>query len=196
MSAAQVNAMVAASLTGDRKAARELTERILLPVIDASVSRRLLKTDEPRFDKKDAIQAVFEHLYKDDWKALRSFDPNKGSLPNYVWAIADKWIRDHVRSLPPPRPVEDMDRDASPDSGPERRAELAELLDRLQRELTAEELALFQWLYVEEISHTDAAGRLGIAVEATHKRAQRLEAKVRAIVSGEAAKEPQKGGKR
>lgn len=180
--------LLARVFAGDRRAARDLTEHVLLPLLDSAASRLLLGPRGQRFEKTDVIQEVFQHLYQDDWRRLRPYDAGKGSLAAYVWAIARSWVRDHARRLPPPRPVEDMETEISPDSGPERRAALGELISHLERDLTAEDLALFQWVYVEGASHTAAAARVGISVEAVHKRVQRLETKIRAIVSGEVQK--------
>ncbi len=110
---------------------------------------------------------------------------SKGSLANYLWAIARGWLRDHARRLPPPLPIEDLENERSPDSGPERSAALGELMDRARKELVAEDVALFQWVYLAGVSRAVAAERLEIALEAVHKRVQRLEAKIRAIVSEE-----------
>jgi RNA polymerase sigma factor (sigma-70 family) len=178
---------------GDRAAARSFTERILLPILDAAVSRMLLGPRGQRFEKTDVIQEVFQHLYQDDWRWLRTYDAAKGSLANYIWAIARSWLRDHARRLPPPQPSEDLEREVSPDSGPERRAALGELMGRVHQGLTEEELALFQWIYLEGASHAVAAARLEITVDAGHKRVQRLEAKIRDLLSDGAPKETEKG---
>lgn len=180
---AEMGALLASVFAGDRGAARDLTERILLPVLDAAVSRLLLGPRRERFEKTDVIQEVFQHLYQDNWRWLRSYDATKGSLANYLWAVAKGWLRDHARRLPPPRPIEDMESEVSPDSGPERKAVLGQMIDRVHDELSTEEVALFQWVYLAGDSRAVVAERLEITQEAAHKRVQRLESKIRGIVS-------------
>lgn len=181
----EIGSVLAEALDGDRSAERVLTESVLLPVLDAAVTRMLLGAWGARFEKTDVIQEIFQHLYQDGWRRLRSYDAAQGSLASYLWGVASGWIRDHARRRPPPEPIEDMESQRSPESGPEGKAALGELIERLEQALSLEELALFQWIYLEGISHATAAGRLGATVEAVHKRAQRMETKVRAVVSGE-----------
>lgn len=192
-SSAEISALLASVFTGDRRAARDLTERILLPILDTAASRTLLGARGQRFEKTDVIQEVFQHLYQDDWRRLRSYEADKGSFASYIWAITRNWLRDHERRLPPPQPIESMEAEVSPDSGPEQRAALAELIGRLKKELTDEELALFQWIYLEGASHALVAERLDVGVEAVHKRVQRQEAKIRALVSGQMPRETETG---
>lgn len=163
-------------------------------MLDAAVSRRLAVRRTHGFEKHDVIQEVFRHLYEDDWARLRGFDPERGSVASYVWAIAEKWLRDHSRRLPPPRAVDDFEGEISPDSGPERRAALGQLIDRIQTSLDDQEMALFQWVYLEGAPHGEVAARLDLKVEAVHKRVQRLEAKIRALVSAEGDAPQKKGG--
>jgi DNA-directed RNA polymerase specialized sigma24 family protein len=63
----------------------------------------------------------------------------------------------------------------------------------LHERLTEEELALFQWIYLEGAPHGVAAERLGIGLDAAHKRVQRLEARIREIVSDPASSALQEG---
>jgi RNA polymerase sigma factor (sigma-70 family) len=188
-----MGALLASVFAGDRGAARDLTARILLPILDTAVSRTLLGSRGQRFEKTDVIQEVFHHLYHDDWRRLRSYDAEKGSFSSYIWAITRSWLRDHERRLPPPQPIESMEAEVSPDSGPEQRAALAELIGRLKDALTDDELALFQWIYLEGASHAVVAERLAVGVEAVHKRVQRQEAKIRALVSGQTSRETETG---
>lgn len=178
----EVGSVLASALGGDRAAARTLTEHLLLPVLDAAVTRMLIGAWGRRFEKRDVIQEVFQHLYQDDWRRLRSYDPEKGSLASYVWGIASGWLRDHARRRPPPEPIEDVEKERSPESGPEGKAALGELIGRLEQALSVEEIALFQWLYMEGASHATAAERLGVSVEAVHKRAQRMDIRIRAVL--------------
>lgn len=186
--------ILAGALAGDRRAEHALTERVLLPILDAAVSRRLIGSRGTRFEKTDVIQEVFHHLYQDGWRRLRAFDAGKGSLASYVWGVVSGWLRDHGRRLPPPEPTDELEIERSPESGPEAKAQLGELIARLKQALSDEDLALFQWAYLEGAPHEALAARLGVSLEATYKRVQRMEAKIRVVVSGEAVIEPRRGG--
>lgn len=192
--AGEAHDLLAKVLAGDRKAARVFTESILLPVLDVAVARMLHTRKDGRFEKDDVVQEIWGHFHEDDWRRLRSFDPARGSLVNYIWAIARAWVRDHSRRMPPPEPAEDPEKDLPPDSGPESKVELAEILDRIQEALTDEEMALFQGVYFEHVKSEELARRLGIKLEAFHKRVQRMEAKVRAVLSFDPENPDKRGG--
>jgi len=142
-----VVALLRRALAGDRAAENRLAQRILMPAIDAAVSRYLFGETRRRFEKEDVAQEVLAHLYENRWEKLRGFDPAKGPLIAYVWAIVRHWIRDHSRRRPPPVPVEDPEAALLPDSGPENKAKLAQIMDRLMASLDEEQIVLFQWVH-------------------------------------------------
>lgn len=177
--------LVRGTLAGDPRATRELVKTVLIPVSEAAVCREALRVRRGRIDVEDALQEVLHHLCEDGWARLRGFDPERGPLAAYVSRIARNYTIDLLRRRPPPEPVEDVESNAVPDSGPEGKVQLGQQLDRLTAAFGEEDLLLIRWLWFEELDRTEIAGRLGISVQALYKRSQRLEAKVRGVLSNE-----------
>jgi len=175
--------LVRRALSGDQAAETELTERLLLPLLNAAVSKYLLGTAKKRYEKEDVIQEVFQHLYQDGWKKLRPYDPSKALFKTYVWSVTRNWIKDHSRGRGPPEPLEDAESGRSPDSGPEEKARMGELIQRIAKVLDEEDLLLFQWVYLEPLERKDIAERLQISLESVYKRIQRMEARVKEVLS-------------
>jgi RNA polymerase sigma factor (sigma-70 family) len=176
-------ALVHATLAGDQRAATLLVRRLLLPILDAAVSKYLSANAKRHFDKEDTIQEVFLHLYADNWARLKPYDPKKGTLANYVRKVAKNWIHDHGRRLPPPEPMDDTDKNLAPDSSPESKTQKIQSMERVMAALDDEELLLFRWVHLEDLAVNDIAARLEISVDATYKRIQRTDAKVKAVLS-------------
>jgi RNA polymerase sigma-70 factor (ECF subfamily) len=177
-------ALLRDTLSGDARATGDLL-RVLIPVIEASVCQEMLRARRLRIDVEDAVQEVLSHLYEDDWARLRRFDPASGMLSAYVATIARNLAIDILRRPRPPEPVEDIEDGASPDSGPERKVLLAEQIDRLVAALDDGDLLLLRWLWFEGLERVEIAARLGISAAALYKRSQRLEARVRDLLSNE-----------
>lgn len=173
------------TLAGDPRATRELVRTVLIPVAEAAVCREALRVRRARIDVEDALQEVLHHLCEDRWARLRGFDPQRGSLAGYVSRIARNHTIDMLRRRPPPEPVEDVEADAPPESGPESKVHLGEQLDRLTSAFGDEDLLLIRWLWFEGLERAEIAARLGISVQALYKRSQRLEAKVRDVLSSD-----------
>lgn len=188
--------LLSRALAGDSRAANELAQRFILPILDVAVSKYLCGPRAYRWEKEDVIQEVFKHLYENRWDRLRPYDAQRGSLAAYLWTITGNWLRDHERKIPPPVPVEEPEEGLSPDSGPESKVELGQILDRIARELSPEDLALFQWLHLEDIPRTEVAVRLQIGRDTLDKRVQRLDARVRSIVSPKIVPEPMGEGEK
>jgi RNA polymerase sigma factor (sigma-70 family) len=189
-------ALVRATIAGDPAAERQLTRQLLLPILDAAVSKYLFGNAKRHFDKEDIIQEVFLHLYDERWARLRTYDPKKGTLVNYVRMVAKNWILDHGRKLPPPDPVDDTDKNLAPDSTPESNAQKTQTMERVMAALDEEELLLFRWVHLEGVEPQDVAARLEISIDATYKRIQRTDAKVKAALSNPSDTPPKvKGGK-
>lgn len=173
------------TLAGDPHATRDLVRTVLVPVAEATICREALRVRRARIDVEDALQEVLQHLCEDGWARLRAFDPQRGSLAGYISRVARNFTIDLLRRRPPPEPVEDVEADAPPDSGPESKVHLGQQLDRLAAAFGDEDLLLIRWLWFEGLERTEIAGRLGISVQALYKRSQRLEAKVRGVLSNE-----------
>ncbi|MEZ4299610.1 MAG: sigma-70 family RNA polymerase sigma factor [Polyangiaceae bacterium] len=176
------------ALAGDARATRDLVREVLIPVAEAGICQESLRLRRARIDVEDALQEVLEHLHENGWARLRSFDPSRGTLAGYVSRIARNLTIDLLRRRPPPEPVEDTElvaSDAPPDSGPESKVRLGEQLDRLAAALGEEDLLLVRWLWFEGLDREEIAARLGLSSAALYKRSQRLEAKVRGVLSND-----------
>lgn len=154
-----------------------------MPAIDAAVSRYLFGSGRQRFDKEDVAQEVLAHLYENQWEKLRHFDSARGSLTTYVWGVVRNWIRDHSRRELPPVPVENPEDGIQPDSGPEGKAQLAQIMERLMASMDEEQVLLFQWVHFQGLEREEIAKRLQISMDAAYKRIQRMEAHVKAALS-------------
>lgn len=178
-----VYAVFQRAIGGDRAASNRLAQQILMPAIDAAVSRYLSGNGRQRFEKEDVAQEVLAHLYENQWEKLRYFDAARGSLIAYVWVVVRNWIRDHSRRLPPPMPVENLEESIQPDSSPEGKAQLAEIIEWLMASFDEEQLLLFRWVHFEGLEREDIASRLQISRDAAYKRIQRMDAHVKAALS-------------
>jgi len=175
------------ALAADPHATRELVRTVLIPVADAAICRESFRMRRARLDAQDVLQDVLKHLCEDGWARLRAFDPARGSLAGYVSRIARNLTIDLLRRRPPLEPLEDAEEDAPPDSGPESKVLLGQQLDRLMSALAEEDLLLVRWLWFEGLDKADIARRLGISVQAVYKRSQRLETRVRGLLSSDEA---------
>lgn len=84
-------ALIEAAARGDEAAAKRLSDR-LAPVITARVRRLLARQRKlgPN-DLQDLVSEVWLSLFDDDWRRLRSYQPDKGaSLEGYVGLIAER----------------------------------------------------------------------------------------------------------
>lgn len=163
---------------------------MIIPVAEAAISQEALRRRRMDIDVKDVLQDVLMHLCEDGWARLRAFDPARGSLAGYLGTITRNLTVDRLRRPRPPEPVDDVElvaTDAPPESGPESKLRLGEALDRLAATLDEDDLLLLRWLWFEDLERAEIAERLGISAAALYKRSQRLEAKVRAVLSNEEA---------
>src|SRR5689334_14908342 len=83
------------ALAGDPGAARKLSETLLLPTIEAAVSKYLFGRAKRFFEKEDLVHEIFAHLCSNGWEKLRLYDVKRGTLEAFVFEVARSWIRDH-----------------------------------------------------------------------------------------------------
>lgn len=171
------------ALAGDPAAERRLSEMLLLPTIEAAVSKYLFGRAKRFFEKEDLVHEIFAHLCGNGWEKLRLYDAKRGTLEAFVFEVSRSWIRDHSRRIPPPTPEADVDEHAVPDSGPEAALRLSRAVAAVLATLDADEVLLFRWVYLENVERADIASRLQLSMEATYKRIQRMEAKVKKALS-------------
>ena len=51
-----------------------------------------------KVDVSDLVDEFFLFLFEDDWKRLRSFDPDKASLSTWISTVSFRFFRDYKRS--------------------------------------------------------------------------------------------------
>ena len=80
---------------GEPQATRILVER-LMPIVQARVHRRLMRTQGQKIgphDRDDLVQEIWLALVKDDLRALAAYDPERGAtLEGYVGMISEREI--------------------------------------------------------------------------------------------------------
>jgi RNA polymerase sigma-70 factor (ECF subfamily) len=106
-------------MAGDKKAWDAFVGRFA-PVIYAAVSRTLGSRSSPagQHDIEDIVQDVFVRLLGNDYRLLRTYDPNRASLVTWLTIVARSTALDHLRkrrpeaanieavALPAPAPAE------------------------------------------------------------------------------------------
>jgi RNA polymerase sigma factor (sigma-70 family) len=186
--------LVRNALAREPAAVRALVDR-LSPVIERKVAATLWKRTpgrEVRQEVRDMTQAVFLSLFEDDGKALRAWDPARGSpLEAFVALLAHRQVisllrRGRTSPWPDePTEAERLERIAPTSLGPESviasREHLTALLDRIQEELSPLGLELFQRLIVEEEPLADVAAKTGRSEQALYQWRSRLLRQIRAL---------------
>jgi RNA polymerase sigma-70 factor (ECF subfamily) len=131
-------------------------------------------------DAADIVQDVFLSLFQADGKALRAWDPARGSsLESFVGLLArhqtDSVLR-NGRTCPwreDPTDFADLDGFASqahsPDAVVASRDQLRQLLERLRQELSPRGLEIFTWMVIEEEPIDRLSTRLGLTHEALYQ---------------------------
>lgn len=176
------------TFSGNPAAERKLAETLLLPTIEAAVSKYLFGRAKQFFEKEDLVHEIFAHICCNGWEKLRLYDAQRGTLEAFVFEVSRSWIRDHSRRRPPPTPEADLDEHVIPDSGPEAALRLSRTVAAVLANLDESEVLLFRWLYLENVERAEIAARIQLSMEATYKRIQRMESKVKKALSNPEAK--------
>ncbi|HVI00826.1 MAG TPA: sigma-70 family RNA polymerase sigma factor [Enhygromyxa sp.] len=178
---------------GGPRERRALAQR-LWPIVQLAVARRLLPIARAQGrdayqDRDDFVSAVFLSLFEHDWRALRSFDPARGSLEAYIATIAGRHVLGafRVKSRDPYAeiPLEDeaIDNRRGVDDGLEDRAVAREDLDGLYRylldRLDERGLLLFHMLIVEELPVPSICEGTGMSRDAVYQWRVRFKSIVR-----------------
>lgn len=178
-----IDEQVKRALAGDREALRELFASVICPVVERRLSHRLAMAGSDRAALRDHVQEVLVHLLERDAAVLRRWDPARGPLEPFIAKVAENHMISRLRKRPQPNPSEDLDEEAGHGESPEQGASFSHLVMRLLREMNDNDAALFRAIYLEELSPDEASTRLGISREATHKRIQRLRARLSEMLS-------------
>jgi RNA polymerase sigma factor (sigma-70 family) len=175
--------LLALGLSGDRRAMGRVVAEILCPVVERRLARHLALLGVNRQEHRDLVQGALLHLLERDAEVLRRWDARRGGLEGYVAVVAENFVLSRLRKKSPPRPVDDLDVRPGSEESPEAGASFAGLVRRLVAEMSDDEAALFHAVFMEELSPEEAAGQLGVGLEAVYKRIQRLRARLRELVS-------------
>ena len=168
--------------TGDEAAIRELYRRFGGPVF--TVAKSLLA------DREQAAEAA-QQTFVQAWRAARTFDASKPLAP-WLYAIARRvaidMFRKNQRTIPAARNEENGDIPVESISF-ERIWEAWEIR-RAVDELPAEEKAVVRLQHYEGLTHSQIAGRLGVAVgtvkSRSHRAHRRLAAALVHLIEGSA----------
>lgn len=175
--------LVKLALAGDRQAMRQLFARVICPVVERKLARRLALASADRAALHDHVQEVLVHLLERDADVLRRWDPQRGALEPYIAKVAENHLISRLRRKPPPQPTDDVDSEAAAGETPAEGAAFSHLVLHLLREMSDNDAALFRAVYLEELSPDEAAAHLGITRDAAHKRIQRLRVRLTKLLS-------------
>ncbi len=175
--------------------------RILTPVIQIRVARALQRSHtvrsqgrSPAQDVEDLTQEVFLALFDDDSRALRAWDPARGStLTSFVSLVAEHQVASILRSgKRRPWRHEDTSDEVlefvpAERPGTERRIASRQLyalvVERLRSELSPRGLELFYALMVDEEPVDAVCARLSMTADAVYAWRSRLAKTVRAVAA-------------
>jgi RNA polymerase sigma factor (sigma-70 family) len=186
--------LIRRALAREPAAVRDLVGRIS-PVIERRVASTLWQRKsrlDVRQEVKDMTQAVFLSLFEDDGKALRAWDPDRGSpFESFVALLAHRQVISILRNWRtspwPDEPTEADRLDGAGDDGPapdavvESREHLFALLDRIRDELSPVGLELFQRLIVDEEPIGELSRRFKMSEAALYQWKSRLLKRLRAL---------------
>jgi RNA polymerase sigma factor (sigma-70 family) len=204
-------ALVQRALGGDGRAVRALVDQ-LTPVIQARVARGLVRRSRAaagrnvRQEVEDFVQEVMISLFAENGRALRAWDPRRGlSLNNFVGFLAERQIitilRTAKRSPWTEDPTLEGDLEGPMGSDDHLAAALESqqvwelVLDRLTERLSPLGAALFEAVWLNERSVTEAAEQFSMSRDAVYAWQSRLGKALRVVateVMSEAGAPPRK----
>ena len=183
-------ALVQRVLGGDARAVRALVDQ-LTPVIQARVARALHRRARQasgrnvRQEVEDFTQEVMVSLFTDKGRALRAWDPARGlSLENFVGFVAERQIASILRTAKrspwteDPTLAGDLEGPAGSDDSLAAALESQQLwevvLDRLTERLSPLGAALFEAVWLNERSVSEAAEQFHMSKDAVYAWQSRL----------------------
>ena len=187
--------MVLALRPGQQRALHRLTE-YLLPVVHARVARVLVACPVPgvalRAEVEDLTQEVFAHMFENDARILRSWNPNRGaSLRNFVGLVAERRVRSLLRSgrwthwREHPASVTDIETHASPVECPARWAaeqqDWQRVVVRARSRLSDRGIQMMEMLLLEQRPVAEVAEITGMTVTALYAWRSRLQKLMRQL---------------
>ena len=180
--------LVKACINGD-PVAWETLRSLLFQLVRRYGARHAL----PAQDIEDLVQDVCEALAKDDYRLLRSYNPELASLHTFLTSVIvnkkKHWARAHSNHPSVTLPLEEILPDIEDyDSAWARRLELIVLMDIAQQVLSEEDRLILAW-YVEGFSFADIASLLerlygrAFSAAAVRKRKERAIKRIRRALS-------------
>ena len=199
--------LVASVVGRDPDACRQLVRR-LTPIVQRRVGRRyehfsrLRQAPLERSQVLDLTQEVLVVLFENDAAVLRRWDPARGlSLDNYVGCVAEREAAAILRSgrrsawAETPTASDLIDLGAHTDGAEQRvtsRDELLEIWHRLEEQLSARGLALFEALLIEERPIDELCERFETTANALYVFRSRVRERLQGIrraLAGDAVEE-------
>lgn len=187
---------MADALAGSRVAQRTLIEDVLSPVVQARVTRVLLRrvggAKTRRTEMMDFCQQVFVHVFSKN--LLARWVPSEAPLSAFVGAIAENFVRSILRSrvrspfteMATEQETLELALPLSP-ATQEKTYLSKETLGRLDKELDDDEREGFFAFFVDERTIEEMCLITGKSREAVYKQRQRLRERIRRILDDEAA---------
>lgn len=188
---------VQVALAGDVKAMARLVAT-LTPVIQARAARVLCRSgatsrDAVRQEVEDLVQSIFVSLFADDGKALRRWDPEKGSnLRSFVALVAEREAVSILRTrkrnpfTEAPTEAEALER-AQPASDAHRawlnRNLMDEVVRRMRGALSEQGYEIFELLFCRERNADSIAELLGLTMDAIYAWRSRIRKTAQAIAA-------------
>ncbi len=143
-----------ACINGDKRAWDLFVERYASLIV-AAVARSI-RGRAGRQDLEDPVQEVFVRLVKDDYRLLRSYDPNRSSLSTWLTMVARSVAIDQVRkSRLPTVPLDPQELAAAPPAAPPTQTLPVHLL-------TARQRLVLRMLFDEGLSVAETARVIGV----------------------------------
>jgi RNA polymerase sigma factor (sigma-70 family) len=177
------------ALAGDRKAIRDLlavAQPIVRARIASALARRRARPGAMTHDLDDLTQEVFAALFDDGGRALRGWDPLLGlSFGNFVGLLTQRRVASIMRrsaSLPPHElagsesdvPHELASHETTPENDVASRELLGTLCAAMRRALSRRGLALFEHLYLRDLSIEEVCEDMDMTCYAVYQWRRRL----------------------
>lgn len=182
------------ALSGSRASMNQLV-RCLMPVIRSTVRYALRRRGKERIggqDGDDLVQEVWTHLFANDAKVLRDFDPSRGNLEAYVTVVARSKTRGVRMTAESQRRggdqyqanVDDMF-DLEGGDDPEAQAMSHELMRRLKKalndDLPERGRLVFAYIYVDGKKPADAAKLMRVNTQVIYNWQHKIRTIIRAV---------------
>lgn len=190
---------IAEALTGDAAAVRELVDA-LTPIVQCRVAKALLRRGASargrtiRQEVEDLTQEVFEALFVNDGRVLRTWEPDKGlTLAGFVGLVAERHVASILRSrrrspwTEDPTEVGVLELDAGRTPGPERqlasRQMTQELARRMKAALSPLGFRVFRLLFCDEQTPDAVCSELSMSADAVYAWRSRIRKTARVLAA-------------